>query len=457
MASLKLTEYPNPKQIEFFKSTVRHTGYGGSRGGGKSWAMRRKFILLAFRYPGLKLLLLRRTLPELRENHIIPLLSELKDVAKYSNDEKAFTFPNGSRLKLGYCDAETDVLQYQGQEYDVIGLEEATHFTEYQKDFLTTCNRSTRSDFKPRMYYSANPGNIGHQWFKRLFIDRAYQNKEKSEDYIFIPARIFDNKVLMHNNPEYVEALENLPEELRRAHLYGDWDVFVGQFFHEFNRDIHICQPFEIPSYWNLYRSLDYGLDMTACYWYAADEQNRIYVYRELHEPNLNLTMATDRILELTPKDEEERIKYTVASPDLWNRRQETGVSGFEIMYKGGLKDLVKADNDRINGWRAVREYLQPYADEQSVIRANISIFNTCKNMIMYLPQLQHDDKKPEDAANTPHIVTHACESLRYFIKSRPRLSVKPIKEPKENTHDYIFAKVMNDKKKKGVKKNSFV
>lgn len=422
MTQLILKGYPNPRQIEFFKATTRHIAYGGARGGGKSWAMRRKFVLLALRYPGLKLLILRRTLPELRENHVLPLQQELYGFAQYKETEKAFIFPNGSRIKLGYCEHEADVFQYQGQEYEVIGLEEATHFTESQKDFLTTCNRTTRNDFTPRMYYTSNPGNVGHQWFKRLFIDRDYRGKEKAEDYVFVPARVYDNKVLMEHNPEYVEALENLPEDLKRAHLYGDWDVFAGQYFNEFNRDIHVIEPFEIPSYWRRFRSLDYGLDMTACYWWAVDDNGRCYLYKELYKPNLILSQAAEEILKMT----NENIDYTVASPDLWNRRQDTGFSGMEIMQNAGLKGLIKADNNRITGWRTLKEWLMPYKDEQNVMSADIRIFNTCSNLIRTLPLLQHDEINTEDVSNEPHEITHAPESLRYGIMSRPRRARKP-------------------------------
>lgn len=127
-------------------------------GGGKSWSMRRKFVLLALKYPGIQILLLRRSMPELRENHILPLQAELNGFAKYNADEKSFLFPNNSRIKCGYCDTESDVFQFQGQEYPIIGMEEACHFSDSQRQFLTTCNRSTRTDIKPRMYYTANPG-----------------------------------------------------------------------------------------------------------------------------------------------------------------------------------------------------------------------------------------------------------------------------------------------------------
>ncbi|MDR0931368.1 MAG: phage terminase large subunit [Clostridiales bacterium] len=411
---LKLDGKPNARQREFFLSLARHTAYGGARGGGKSWAMRRKFVLLAFRYAGLKLLLMRRTLPELRENHTLQLQQELNGVVKYKDSEKVFIFPNGSRLKLGYCDNESDVLQYQGQEYDVIGLEEATHFTEYQRNFLMTCNRSVRSDFSPRMYYTGNPGGVGHAWFKRLFIDKDYRTGERGDDYLFIPAKVYDNPVLMQNNPEYVENLKSLPESLRRAHLDGDWDIFAGQYFAEFKRDRHVVKPFEIPRYWYKFRSMDYGMDMLACYFWAVDSDGVCYVYREIYQSGLNLSEAARMVVNATLSNEE--IRYTVASPDLWNRRQESGFAGQEIMCNAGLKGLIKANDNRIAGWRAMREYLAGDTPR-------LKIFENCNNLIRCLPQLQFDKFKTEDVANTPHEITHAPESIRYGIMSRPVLS----------------------------------
>ncbi|MFA4834921.1 MAG: phage terminase large subunit [Dehalococcoidia bacterium] len=416
---LTLTGIPNPKQDAFFSAKGRHIAYGGARGGGKSWALRRLFIMLALAYSNLRLLLLRRTLQELRENHVLPMMAELNGFANYKDEEKAFVFPNGSRIKLGYCDTEKDVLQYQGQEHDVIGLEEATHFTEYQMQFLTTCNRGTRADFSPVMYYTSNPGGVGHQWFKRLFIDRLYQGREKSENYVFIQATVYDNTVLMENNPEYVEHLENLPEDLRRAHLDGDWEVFAGQYFREWRRAIHMVTPFELPSYWKRFRSLDYGIDCTACYWWACSPDGRHYIYRELYQGGLNLTQAAERIVKMTPISEV--ISYTTASPDLWNRRQETGYSGQEIMRKAGLTGLVKAKHDRVAGWRAMREFLAPYDDEQGIKVARLQFFDNCVNAIRTIPLLQHDENDPEDAADRPHEVTHANESIRYGVMSRPR------------------------------------
>ena len=405
---------PNPKQTQFFESKAKYTAYGGARGGGKSWAMRTKLILLAIRYPSINILLLRRTLGELRENHILPMRQLLDGFAEYRESGREFLFPNGARIRLGYCDAENDVLQYQGQSYDVIGLEEATHFTYFQFQCLTECNRSSgmmKCAFRPRMYLTCNPGGVGNDWVKRLFVDRIYRGSEDPENYVFIKSLVYDNAFLMKNDPDYVKTLEALPEIRRRAMLYGDWNAFEGAFFPEFDEERHVTAGFDIPSDWLRFRALDYGLDMTACLLYAVSERGEVYVFRELYESGLTLSEAAQKILKLT---ENENISYIAASPDLWNRRQDTGFSGVEIMARAGLCGLVRADNRRIQGWRAVREYLRGGEGQK------LFIFSTCRNLLRTLPQLRFDERSCGDAADTPHEVTHAPESLRYGLMSRP-------------------------------------
>lgn len=379
-------------------------------------------------------MLLRRSYTELHLNHIIPLQGELYGFAQYKAEEKCFVFPNGSRLKLGYCDAESDVYQFQGAEFPVVAFEEATLMTETQIQFILTCNRSVRPDFKARAYFSCNPGGPSHNLIKRWFIDKDYFPHENPEDFTFIQASVYDNDILMKNNPEYIQTLEQLPEELKKAHLYGDWDCFAGQFYPSFDKRIHVVSPFDIPVWWKRTRSLDYGLDMTACLWWAIAPNGQCFAYRELHEPDLNLSQAAKKIVDMTPSDE--HISYTVASPDLWNRRQESGASGREIMERAGLRGLIKANNSRIQGWRIMREHLEPYdlvgddgkpmVDEYGNPRktAQIQIFPNCKNLIKYIPMLQHDEHNVEDAADRPHIVSHINESCRYFTFSRhPELS----------------------------------
>ncbi len=405
---------PNEKQRQFFLANTRFVAYGGARGGGKSWAVRKKAALLALRYPGIRLLLLRRSFPELRENHILPLRAELRGVAEYRETEKAMTFPGGSRLKFGYCDTEGDVLQYQGQEYDVIFLDEATQFTEFQFSTLTACMRGA-GNYPRRMYLTCNPGGVGHEWVKRLFISREYRAGEDPADYTFIPARVYDNTALLQADRGYVRMLQNLPQDLRRAWLEGDWNVFAGQYFREWDENVHVVEPFPLPDRWRRYLTLDYGLDMLAAYWIALDDQGRAVVYRELYESGLIISQAAERILSLC----REPLYAAYAPPDLWNRRQDTGRSAAELFGENGLW-LQKAENDRIQGWYDLKEWLRVAPDEQGRPTAALRIFSTCRNLRRCLPALRHDEQRPNDVAVTPHELTHGPDALRYFVAGRP-------------------------------------
>ena len=432
---------PNPKQEQFLLSETRFTAYGGARGGGKSWVVRTKAKLLGLNYPGIRMLLLRRTFPEVRENHILPLIGELMGIATFRENDKAFTFPNGSRLKFGYCDNDADVLQYQGQEYDIIFMDEATQFTEFQFSVLTACIRGANG-FPKRMYLTCNPGGVGHAWVKRLFVDRQYKGEEDPADYTFIQAKVTDNAILMENDPDYIKMLNNQPEEIRRAWRDGDWDVFVGQYFTEFSRDLHVIQPFEIPDNWRRYIALDYGLDMLACYWIALDEKGKAYIYREVYQSDLIISQAAAAIKAATPAGE--KISARFAPPDLWNRRQDTGRSVAEIFSREGVP-LVMASNDRVAGWLDLKEWLHPYTDEAGT-DTNLKIFSNCNNLIRCIPQLQYDKHNPNDCAGTPHEITHGPDAIRYFVAGRPAPTSKPKKpeqfnfkheRPKQNPAGY--------------------
>lgn len=422
---------PNPKQELFFESRKRFIGYGGARGGGKSWALRTKFILLAFNYPGLKLLLLRKTLPELRENHLLPMLALLNGIAKYKKDERAFIFPNGSRIRLGYCDSENDIYQYQGQEYDVIGVEECTHFTFQQIQFLTTCNRSTRKDFKPRMYFTGNPGGVGHNWFKRLFVKGIYEEGEDPDDYEFIPATVDDNTVLMKYNPEYVKVLDALPEKLRQAHRFGNWDIFEGQFFEEF-RDLpehykdrqftHVIEPFTPPRHWRIYRSFDWGYAKPfSCGWWAVDDDNVCYRILEFYgctsTPNEGVKMTADKVFSEIHRIETEHPYLSgkqiigVADPAIWDAQYGESIADTAAKYQVFFE---KGDHKRIPGWMQVH-YRLSFDDNGYPM---MYIFKTCKNFIRTIPLLMFDKHIQEDIDTDGE--DHIADETRYFCMDRP-------------------------------------
>lgn len=429
-ASLVLKGYPFPAQIPFFEASARHIGFGGSRGPGKSWAMRRKFVLLALNYPNLHLLLLRRTLAELEGNHIRPLSQELNGYAKYNVTKHEFQFPNGSLIKCGYCDSEADTLQFQGQEYQVIGLEEATHFTEQQRDDIKLCNRGVRDDgFTPRMYYTCNPGGVGHDWVKRLFIDKEYDpdRNENPDDYVFFHGKVTDNPALMECDPGYIRELQALPPAKRRAMLDGDWDALEGQYFEEFRRDKHVCEPFDIPVEWKRFRSMDWGFnDPTAVYWYALAPDGHIYAYDEIYQ---NKTLAQDMAAMIRERTGTTPISYTIGSPDMWQKRGlRTAIQGESVaeeFSKRGVT-IIPADNSRIVGWQRVRAFLNDAPDGTPWLQ----IFPNCKNLIRTIPMQTYDDHDKEDVSGKCE--DHACESLRYGLMSRPTPSKSTFK-PKRN------------------------
>lgn len=410
---LILRGYPQEKQRLFFDSRAKYTAYGGARGGGKSWALRRKLVLMCLNYDGISVLLLRRTYPELRENHIRPLLAELFGVAEYTDTRKCFEFPNGSRIKLGYCDSEEDVNQYQGQEYDVIGFDEATHFSEYQFQTLKACLRGANS-FPKRIYLTCNPGGVGHGWVKRLFIDGNYRKGENPQDYAFIPASVYDNEVLLEKDPGYLEQLESLPNELRRAWLCGDWNVFAGQYFPEFCEDVHVTVPFPVPEGWKRYCAIDYGLDMLAAMFIAMSPEGDAYVYDEVHESGLIVSEAASRILAKSYG-----ISIFIAPSDLWSRQKDSGKSIAELFADSGVF-LTRIVTERIEGWLCLKEWLRPFVDCDGERRAKLRIFSGCENIIRCLPLLLCDKNKPGDVATEPHSITHAPDALRYFAVSRP-------------------------------------
>lgn len=402
---------PSKRQQEFFDSRAKYTAYGGARGGGKSWALRRKLVALCLRYSGIRCLLLRRTLSELRSNHLMPLLAEYGEAVHYSERESAVCFPNGSRLILGYCARDGDTLRYQGQEYDVIAIDEATQLSEYQFSIFKACLRGV-NDFPKRMYLTCNPGGVGHAWVKRLFIDRIYHAGERAEDYAFIPAGVYDNEVLLRSDPDYVDRLRALPERLRRAWLEGSWDVFEGQFFPEFSEELHTLDAAVIPKNTEHFAAFDYGFDMLALLLLSYDADGNIYVERELCRSGLTLGEAAREIAEFLS---DTSVEYAVASPDLWNRRQDTGRSGFEIMSaERGMAAMLPADNRRVQGWRVVREYLSLREG-----KPRLFISRDCTELIRSMQGLLCDRRRAEDASGEPHALTHAPEALRYALMSR--------------------------------------
>lgn len=410
---LKITK----RQAEFINATADEVLFGGAAGGGKSYAQMVDALIYAIRYPGSRQLILRRTYPEL-EKSLIRVAQAIypREIFSYNATKYTGKFTNGSSIDFGHCHAEDDVYKYQSAEYDVIRFDELTHFTEFMYRYLMSRIRGV-NDFPKAVKSTTNPGGVGHAWVKARFIDGAVPNEEKN-GRLYLPAYVTDNTFLMKSDPDYVKRLKALPKRERRALLNGDWDIFEGQFFTEWDREAHVIAPFEIPKSWRRYFTMDYGLDMLAGYWIAVDEAGNAYVYREVYKSGLIISEAAKAIAEL----DDDTYAY-FAPPDLWNRRQDTGKSAAQIFAECGIP-VQRAENDRKNGWLALREWLAPRMNEFGEKSPRLRIFNTCVNLIRTLPALCVDKLNPNDVAKEPHELTHAPDAIRYFVAGRPSAGV---------------------------------
>ena len=443
---------PNEKQKLFLTAKQKYIGFGGARGGGKSWAVRVKAILLCLKYAGIKCMIVRKTYAELTANHIVPMVELLhcyapkKDdrIASYNDAKKTITFSNGSTILFRYCDNEKDAERFQGTEVDVLFVDEATHQSEEKWKKLTACVRGVNK-FPKRIYATMNPGGEGHAWVKRLFIDRNFHRGENANDYVFIKSKVTDNTALMRENPDYIEQLEALPPQLRKMWLEGDWDVASGMVFEEFRNDpdhyldrqwTHVIEPFEIPDSWKIYRGFDFGYNKPfSCQWFAVDTDGVVYNILELYGcqkdvngediANVRVKWTPQKMFSEIHKIESEHrwLKgkqiIGIADPACWN--SETGESVAETAAKYQVF-FNKGDNNRLSGWMQMHYRLA--FDENGF--PMMYIFKNCKSFIRTIPLMMYDEHKPEDIDSD--LEDHNLDSCRYFLMSRPikpRMAVK--------------------------------
>lgn len=448
---------PSPKQRLFLEDRHKYICFGGARGGGKSWAVRVKAILLSLNYPGITCCIIRKTYPELRENHIKQLRQMLRcdqdsRIARYNDGEKKITFPNGSTILFRYLENEADEGRFQGTEIDVLFLDEATQHPESRWDILKACIRGVNR-FPKRIYLTCNPGGEGHGWVKRIFIDRRFKDTEKPEEYTFIQSLVTDNRALMAEQPEYLDQLMALPPKRREAWLYGRWDIFEGQFFEDFRpepdmvlaeeagctltkeellhsrRWTHVIEPFPIPAQWKIYRSFDWGYAKPfSCGWWAVDFDGVAYRILELYgcteTPNEGVKWTAPMVFAEIARLEREhpllkgRRVLGVADPAIWDAQY-----GESIAETAGKNNVFfdKGDHQRIPGWMQVHYRLQ--FDEHGF--PMMYVFNTCKAFIRTIPLLEYDDHRAEDLDTDGE--DHVADETRYFLMARP---IKPRKAP---------------------------
>ena len=442
----------NPKQDQFLKSTALYCAFGGARGGGKSHAVRIDSVYGALTYAGIKILIVRRRYTDLQGNYVEPFKKLIPStLAEYNSQTHTYYFINGSTIKLGHFNSYGQASEeYQGQEYDWIYMDEATQFTEQEFRLLGGCLRGA-NDYPNKFRLTCNPGGIGHRWVKRLFIDRQYrtdsENPEENEnpdDYEFIAARVEDNIALMNSKggkggQQYLQMLSSLPENIRQAHRYGDWDALSGNYFPEFQTATHTCKPFTIPREWARYRAIDYGLDMLACAWFAIAPSGRVYMYRELKQSGLIVTDAATKIKEHTAVGE--KIVCTYAPSDIWSRQKDTGKTMAEVFMLNDVP-IVQASRARVQGWLQVKEMFAPMEDG----KPKLIVFNTCREYIDDVQAIQASDKDPNDCATEPHEITHLNDAVRYFCISRATAAEREdvaisddlLEEAEEEYEDYM-------------------
>ena len=421
---------PNPRQAEFLSATEKYIAFGGARGGGKSWAVRTKAKLLPLRYAGIRLLILRRTYQELESNHIRFLRQELHGIATYRATDRLFTFPNGSTIWFGYCATDADLGQYQGAEYDIWFADEAGQFPQEWLIAIDACVRGA-NDLPKRTYYTLNPGGPSHGYFKRLFVDRRFEQEEYPEDYAFIQALVTDNQALMRSQPEYLRSLQKLPPRLREAWLHGRWDVYEGQFFEEFRDDpshyadrqwTHVIEPFDIPDGWKLYRSFDWGYNKPfSCGWWAVDYDGVAYRILELYgctgTPNEGVKWTPSRVFDEIAKIEREHRWLAgkhiigIADPASWDA--QVGKSIADTAGEHGVF-FTPGDHKRLPGWMQVH-YRLAFDDNGY---PGMYIFKNCRAFLRTMPILRYDERKPEDLNTDDE--DHVADEVRYFCMARP-------------------------------------
>jgi hypothetical protein len=424
------TAQPGP-QTEFVARADFEVGYGGAAGGGKTDGIIGA-VARDVDKPFYRAVIFRRTNPEitaggglLDRTYAIyrPLGAEWKD----AGEKKYWAFPSGARIYLRHLEHEKTVHSYQGSQFHRVAFDECTQFTEFQYKYMMSRIRRNIPEINCQLLSATNPGGIGHMWYRGRFEPydpyRILRDPETGLTRVFIPARVYDNKYFNPNSAEctdplYVQRLMMLPEAERKKLLEGNWDIFEGQFFYRFNANVHIVDPFSIPTYWEKVRAIDYGyFDPTCCLWLAMDwsEDPVLYVYKEYYQATESPINNARRIVELSKNEE---YAKTVAGPDAWAKKpqrdeEEPLYSPVDMWEDGGLRGVMKAVNDRHAGWAAVRQLIEWDGVWPNVKRLpNLRIFRTCANLIRTLPGLICAQNDPEDIEKAQE--DHAPDALRY-------------------------------------------
>jgi hypothetical protein len=333
-----------------------------------------------------------------------------------------------------------DPSKYLSSEFAIIAIEE---LTENQEDVFNRLRSRLRWTGVPdtKMIGATNPGGIGHDWVKKRWIERKFGPEELEADkFIYVKALPSDNPYLQES---YMTVLRSLPENLRKAYLDGNWDVFEGQYFTEWDSTQHVIAPFELPPSWRKFRSIDPSgrSGITSCHWYALDTDGNVYVYREYYASDRDYDEHAKAIARLSQDKEGnmEDYAYTVMDTAAFAKAgySETAV---EIYERHGVHGIIQSAKERVIGWNAVHYYLR-WTD---MIKPKLRIFSTCHNLIRTLPMMQHDQLHPEDIDTT--LEDHAMDELRYFLRTlREQKSPRTLSEVERRIEELKKVEQMAD------------
>lgn len=425
--------------------------YGGAAGGGKSDAL----VIEALRQvhiPHYRGLIVRKSFPELSAliDKSLTYYTGAFPKAKYNAQDHAWRFPSGARIYFGSMYNKRDKNKYQGRNFDFIGIDELTHFTYDEFEALRSRNRPQGSGTRVYMRMTCNPGGVGHSWVKERYIagkiplkryerQVTVEGKTYTVTSCFVPATVFDNPALLKNDAYYVARLATLPEAMKNALLYGDWDTFSGQVFSEFRNDAahyadrrytHVIEPFEIPAHWRRYRSFDFGFSRPfSVGWWAADQDGRLYRYRELYgctgQPDEGVKWSPDVIAEKIREIEEKyepkgALIQGVADPAIWDDSRGYAGSIVNQMERYGVV-WEKGDHDRMAGKMQLHRRMR--FDESG--RPMLYVFKNCKDFIRTVPALCYDEMDVEDVDTKAE--DHIYDETRYMCMLDPiSVPVKP-------------------------------
>src|SRR6187399_3473204 len=328
---------PHRRQEEFLQipHSIFEAFFGGAAGPGKTEALMMLPIAYGFyKHPNFKGILLRRTHTDL-EKEIILRSQEYYPLTggKYNEQKKRWRWPSGAVMQFGYAQYEKDIRNYDSAEYNYIAFDELTHFTEFQYMYLAfSRGRSSDPDLPVIIRSASNPGNIGHGWVRKRFIEPCREGGKllvdnKGNKRIFIRSWATDNPQLTKNDPTYLDRLSMLPEHERKAKIEGDWWIFAGQVFTEFRVErlasepenaLHVIPPFHIPYYWPRLLGIDWGHSAnTWAGWMAISPDKRLYLYDEFVINKATIRTWCAEVYRKSLADLQ-NIKVVIVDPSAW-------------------------------------------------------------------------------------------------------------------------------------------